>query len=283
MGTDTIRWSFESPQAMRILFGKGKEQNDGSLSWDRRHTRATYGLGSIYKTTGPEKLKVFPFTDKIELMIENLSNAIRPFLKGSVYENVPFLFTCLEMKLYLGDDIVTKIGSNKTVGMHTDIRCRDDGTQEESDSADGNHVTIVFTIGATRQLELVTFCKKKGGIWEQLEETRQIVEMKHNSMFVLFPKDKKPKEIDGCLRKTKHSVKFSNSGVSVAIVVRAVKTFAEFDSNNELIDKYVPAYHQTKRHMFEIWKDERDRDQDLKAIRSIKNRIKDFLSESQKK
>ena len=121
-----------------------------------------------------------------------------PLIKGTAYENVELEFNVVELKIYLSDDIVEKKGSNKIVGLHTDLQFLENGIQQDSDSARGDHLTVVLSIGSTRHLHLVPCCKQGNfGKWEQRKDDMQLIEMTNNSMFVLLPNNKKPKPNGG--------------------------------------------------------------------------------------
>ena len=45
------------------------------------------------------------------------------------YENVELEFNVVGLKIYLGNNIVEKKGSNKNVGLHTDLQFLENGIQ----------------------------------------------------------------------------------------------------------------------------------------------------------
>ena len=232
----SVRLSIDFPQAMRIFFGKTVRTEDG------RAVRPAYGLISILKTTGvrPYDLRVRPFNSKITTIIGYLENAVTPFLKGTRYEGCLFDFNFMETKLYFGNNFV-KDNSNKTVGPHTDCRFNDYGQQLESDSARGDHLTLVLSIGEPRLLYFVRCHKtQRETCWGESRANNDNLHLLHNSLFVLFPEDEIPTfdESDNLLKKTKHGVKFDGNNFSIALVFRAVKKFANFytgvtDSNEQ--------------------------------------------------
>ena len=227
-----VRLSIEFPQAMRVFFGKTvmTEVGRGGII---RAVRPAYGLTSILATTGmrPNDLRVRPFNSDIDTIILYLEKAVSPYLEGTKYEGSEFDFNFMEAKLYFGNNFVTG-NSNQSVGAHTDCQFNDKGQQLESDSARGDHLTLVLAIGEPRMLYFVRCSKTKGEAgWLEAPGKYDYLHLSHNSLFVLFPEDEIPTmDINNgnLLRKVKHGVKFYGKNCSVALVFRAVKKFAAF-------------------------------------------------------
>ena len=167
---------------------------------------------------------------KIENIIAKTTHVMMPFLAGTECMSAQLDINSAEVKVCLGDDIVEKTGSDKSVGLHTDLQFGDDREQKKSDSAGGDHPTIVFGVRSTRQAQFVP-CSKNAGAqdkWANTIEESQNIDMTNDSIFVLFPDDEKPKKDDGGLNKTKHSVEFRNRGSSVAITFQSCPEMQSF-------------------------------------------------------
>ena len=230
--------SIDFPQAMRLFFGRSKTI---SQFLDER---SAYGLKSMLQSTGmrPYDVRVQPFTDDINTIINHIETALEPALVGTKYENCNFDFNFLEIKLYLGEKLVGE-HSNKTVGAHTDCIFDDNGNQSIKDSARGDHLTVVLTFGYPRKLFFVRCSKNTTDAnrakWKEIRNHDDYLILEHNSLFVLFPEDEKPtpsETAEHIVHKTKHGVKFNGkeSSFSMALVLRSVKKTSMFHSNVRL-------------------------------------------------
>ena len=229
-----VRNSITFPQAMRLFFGKSE------MITQHFDKRPSYGLDSMLRTTGmrPYDIRVQPFTNTIESIVSYIEKAVKPLLLGTKYENCDFDFNFLEIKLYMGKQLVGE-NCNKSVGAHTDCIFDDKGKQSVNDSARGEHLTTILTFGYPRQLFFVRCSKdmnKEQVKWNEDKDPNDYVTLEHNSLFVLFPDDEKPTSTEPekhMLRKTKHGVKFKgNLPFSIALVFRSVKKLSLFHSTD---------------------------------------------------
>ena len=155
-----------------------------------------YSLNLMFRTTGmrPYDIPVQPFTDKIDSIVSYIEVAVQPALQGTKYKNCEFDFNFLEIKLYMGKQLVGE-NCNKSVGAHTDCIFDNKGKQSVNDSARGEHLTTILTFRYPRQLFFVRCSKdmNKGQVkWNKDKDSNNYVSLKHNSLFVLFPYDEKP-------------------------------------------------------------------------------------------
>ena len=182
--SNSIRMNYQSPQAMRIFYGRNLEkvrlkeaQCEGFVV-----KRPIYGPLSVMKTTGQHPangFKVYPFTPELEEIQLKIASDIRRHLPQKRWKNVKLDFNFLEIKIYLGGDIFCndsdapimvgsgklakplRTDSNKLVGLHNDLRFSDAGIQDPTDTANGNHPTVTLTIGSERDLTFVRMTKQR--------------------------------------------------------------------------------------------------------------------------
>ena len=240
--TNNCRMNYQSKQAIRVFFARNLSCAEESST---KVTRYVYGPLAVLQSTGAhpsEHYKVFPFTDQLETIGKELSL----FLQQRGILGVKFNF--LEVKIYLGDDlfmddngvVITdshnkplKLGCNKVVNSHNDIRFSDDGEQAENDTARKDQPTVTVTVGSTRTIVFERYIKEIGdtGWLRRNTEFDNHIELDHGSVFVLIPQDDKPYKMtphSTILHKTKHRVEFKSTGVSFAFVFRCVRKTAQF-------------------------------------------------------
>jgi len=182
----TPRMNYQSPQAMRIFYGRNLEKVPLRENRCDGHIvkRPIYGPLSVITTTGQHPVngfKVFPFTPELEQIQADLAQEVRRHLPRERWKNVDLDFNFLEIKVYLGRDVFCDaesgapitVGSgkhgkplrtdcNKSVGLHSDLSFSDAGIQDPRDTANGNHPTATFTIGSERHLTFVPMTKSTG-------------------------------------------------------------------------------------------------------------------------
>ncbi len=202
----------------------------------------SYGLLAVLSTTGfhPTKnVKVRPFCEKLKNIVALLTEEVKTRLIGK-QGHYTLDFNHMEVKIYHGKDIYRdengypllddegqeiRDDCNKLVNFHNDLCFNDQGEQSQRDTANGKHPIVTLTIGATRKL---TFQHKwkKDSIWTNGETVD--FNLAQGSIFCLLPTDEKPKKVEKVLHKTQHMAKFSNEGVSIALVFRSVTETSEF-------------------------------------------------------
>ena len=255
--TNSCRMNYQSRQAIRVFYGR--DLVHGLIS-ENRVERYVYGPLAVLQSTGfhPSKdYKVFPFTDDLSEIAGQLS-ALLNKKKNQVDK-----FNFLEVKMYLGDDLFKtmsggiicdsekeplRLGCNKVVNAHNDLRFSDEGVQSEKDTARSDHPTVTVTVGSPRTIVFEHYVKntEKESVdtkWTYIgKEHDQSIILENGSIFVLSPEDDKPtrlKRTSALLHKTKHRVVYDNNGISFAFVFRSVKKTSSFNpiTNNWLWDK----------------------------------------------
>ena len=150
------RWSHQSPQALRICFGKdvGSDRN-----WKGKSIRYAYGPRAVNDSTDmhPKDYHVHPFDDLIHDIITDLVFVLRYEL-GEDFDDFKFEFNFLEIKMYLGKNIFKNDNNNSVildndknelklkcynlVGYHRDLIFGDNVEQCRSDTARPNHQIV---------------------------------------------------------------------------------------------------------------------------------------------
>ncbi|VEU38602.1 unnamed protein product [Pseudo-nitzschia multistriata] len=225
------RHCHQSPQAMRIFFGKEYPKHCRNQSKHKhKHARgppkkevlrSIYGPLSVLRTTGFHPMrdfKVRPFTPEIAAICRLLEQELSRHPRFSKQEEArEFDFNFLEIKLYKGRDIFTdpltkrpfrddhnqpiRVDCNKSVGLHNDCSFDDDGNQDPRDTARGDHPIATITIGSPRELTFVQMEKRKSparngstarGRWTVCHPARRRFWLDHGSVFCLMPGDEVP-------------------------------------------------------------------------------------------
>ena len=244
------RWSHQSPQALRIFFGK---EVDSERNRKGKSIRYAYGPRAVNDSTGmhPKDYHVHPFDDLIDDIITDLVFVLRYEL-GKDFEDFQFEFNFLEIKMYLGKQIFKDDNNlvildqdkkklnwkcNNSVGYHRDLIFRDNGEQRRSDTARPDHPIVTYNVGCTRKLRFKWWIKKPGEKWEVAPTKPIEKEMDHGSIMVLLPADERPTNCNGDLFHTKHSGLFKEEGMSIGLVLRSLNgnAIAEFNSDDNTI------------------------------------------------
>ena len=266
--TNDCRMNYQSRQAIRIFYGKNCTNTSHTQD---QVSRFAYGPLSVLNSTGahPSKhYKVYPFTEYLDKASRELSQLMKS--RDAPVDD----FNFVEIKVYLGNDIFKKktggvitdvrgkplrLGCNKAVNSHNDLRFSDEGVQSKKDTARGDQPTLTVTVGSSRSLTFERLHKIEGETkWSKLgKELDESFNLPHGSIFVLSPEDDKPAKVcsqpgkPGHLYKTKHSVMFRENGVSFAFVFRCVRKTSKFDPISNLwLWKCEPYPNQTSVEKF---------------------------------
>jgi hypothetical protein len=240
------RYSHQTPQALRYFFAAVER-----ICADTA-TMPIYGPIAVLRSTGfhPSRdFKVRPFSNLLYIIKDLLEQHIKSSCSSKstrhTYDDLDF--NHLEVKLYQGKDIFKdpstgeplvndrnekiRVNCNKTVRLHTDLSFDDDGNQKETDTARGDHPITTFSIGSPRKLTFVHKSKStvRSGGWKKVENSHDDkFLLEQGSVFVLLPDDEIPEAIGENLHKSQHCAHFGGSGVSMALVFRAVRTKSLF-------------------------------------------------------
>ena len=238
--TNNWRMNYQSKQEIQIFFGKCTVTSQHAV------TRYVYGPLAVLKANGahPSKdYKVRPFTAELLTVFE---------LMNSLMSKIGFqrrMFNFLEIKVYIGDNVFKdmhgktltdrnkkplRLGCNKSVNAHNDLKFSDSGEHSQNDTACSSEPTVTFTIGSTRKLVFhhMTKSKTKKNWTSSNNKHNVIFELDHGTAFVLLPDNDKPGEIHtNCpiKHKTKHGVNFNKDDISFAFVFCRVRTTSKFD------------------------------------------------------
>jgi hypothetical protein len=265
--TNNIRMNYQSPQAIRIFFGRDKVVDNNVVM------RPIYGPLSVLKTTGQhptEAFKVYAFPPELERIRLDLIEEVKGHLGGAslvsaatASEEAPATkgsvgdldFNFLEIKVYMGrdifccdnydrpimgeDNVPLRVDCNKSVGLHNDLNFSDEGIQDPHDTASGEHPIVTVTVGSERDLTFVRMTKPRRSKQQQRwkvcsPNSRAVYTLEDGSIFVLLPTDEIPAGLRGKgLYKTKHKATFGGTGISFGLVFRSVKSFSYFDRTTD--------------------------------------------------
>eukprot|EP00536_Pseudo-nitzschia_multiseries_P016127 jgi/Psemu1/44934/gm1.44934_g len=254
--TNSIRYSHQTPQAMRVFYGRENGDKDKDIS-----IRTIYGPMAVLRTTGfhPDSFVVRPFCERLQEISDLLASVVSKH--PGISDFLPLDFNFLEIKIYKGKDVFChpgtetpfqmvvdgkqkpiRIDCNKSVRLHNDWNFDNNGKQHPNDTARGDHPVVTLTIGSTRDLQFVRMENVRLGpnknTWEKSTggDTRFRFRLDHGSIFCLHPADEIPTRgsSGGTLYKTKHKANFPNTvgGVSIALVFRSVTATSCFSKIN---------------------------------------------------
>ena len=302
--TNSCRMNYQSPQAMRIFFGRTKEQR--KLRQRQWVERPIYGPMGVLKSTGPHPtggLRVLPFTEEIDNIISAICKEIERRRRKEPNEPTQIMasnfdFNFMEIKIYVGKDVFSdengkslmgidneplRNDCNKKVNLHNDLRFDDDANQHKDDTANGSHPTVTYTIGSARELTMVHVTKereKKPWI-KSVGNLNTTFTLDNGSLFILLPEDEIPKEDKNVLHKTKHEVHFSKDGLSFAFVFRSILKFSKFesDTNNWLWKEDIEYKHKVENYLRMVEKKHKklSKDDRHNKIQKIEDRIRQMI------
>ena len=187
-------------------------------------TRCSYGDGTGSSTVGRPVTR--DMTEEMIFLAKEIQNKLKHVSTvAESFGNVSFNHCTVLLYYHKNEE-----SPNNLLGFHTDIvYSRTTGEYIPSKNSQTEDTpTCIVTIGGSRNLCFqkqteIYNSEKKTLKWS--EQKRSLINLEHNSLFVLHPYDEKPLMVKGEKRRWRHGIpEFDNKdNLSMALVFRSVK------------------------------------------------------------
>lgn len=224
LGCKKTMTNMERPAVLRQYYGL-------TIS---KGVRFCYGNGTGSKTVG--KLITRAMTKNMKLLAVAIKNNLE-FIPKCKRSFINLSFNHCTILFYYHK---TPNSSKKMLGLHTDnIYSKKNGKYLcNKNSQTESTPTCIVTIGGSREICFEKQCllvkkNKKKSKWCEKAISKQTIKLRHNSLFVLHPKDEIPSEENGVTVRWRHGVSnyAKTNEVSMALVFRTVKNTTSVQNN----------------------------------------------------